>query len=131
MCHLVLAMPIISLPIFYFLPLQAAAQIYSVIFMISLAVYYATAKAMLKPVITGLEAMMGDFAEALEDLRPAGKIKYRNEIWDAYSKTGASKGEVVRIVGFDGIKAVVENNISKDSGKEAAASIWCKLYTRR
>ncbi len=49
-------------------------------------------------VVTGVEAMIGDTGEVLDQLDPSGTIRIQGEIWSAESLGGSiSKGEKVRV----------------------------------
>jgi membrane-bound serine protease (ClpP class) len=51
----------------------------------------------LKP-FTGIEAMIGETAEAFEELNPTGRVRIHGEFWNAESLSGLiNKGEKVRV----------------------------------
>jgi len=57
---------------------------------------------------TGVEALVGQRAEAIGPCEPRGKVRVRGEIWDAVCEHGAGLGEEVRIVAVDGLTLTVE-----------------------
>lgn len=66
-------------------------------------------KAQQNKVVTGIEGMVGDIAETLEILSPAGTVKVQGEIWNAESLTGTiKKGEKVRIKEMKNMRLFVE-----------------------
>jgi len=110
MCHLILLLPLFALPVFWILPLPTAFPSYMVILGISLFLYFKIFKAMMLPVRTGQEAMLGKTAVVIKDINPEGKVQYANEIWDAIGRgTPFFKGEHVRINKVSGLRVVVES----------------------
>lgn len=63
MCHIILLLPIISLVLFWILPLAYALPLYLVVLVASILVYFAMMKAMKRPVTTGKEGLIGEIAE--------------------------------------------------------------------
>jgi len=56
----------------------------------------------------GAEALIGQDVEVRDALRPAGRVRIKGELWDARCDAGADAGEIVRVVGIDGLTLVVE-----------------------
>jgi membrane-bound serine protease (ClpP class) len=59
-------------------------------------------------VVTGVQAMIGERAEVLEDFNGKGRIRYGGELWNARSSTALQTGQVVRITRVDGLTLWVE-----------------------
>ena len=57
---------------------------------------------------TGAEGMVGRPAEVLQDCSPDGRVRVGGEIWRARSEAPVARGEMVRIVGLDGLTLLVE-----------------------
>lgn len=57
MCHILLFLPFLALPIFWLAPLSFAIPIYGFIFIISILIYWFAYRAMRLPVVTGSEAL--------------------------------------------------------------------------
>jgi membrane-bound serine protease (ClpP class) len=53
----------------------------------------------------GAEGMIGERAEVIESCAPAGRVKFRGEIWAAAAVDGGTYavGDRVRVVGVDGL----------------------------
>jgi len=66
---------------------------------------------------TGVEGMTNGEAVVVEDIDPEGKVRFRNELWAATAEGKRfSKGQRVRIYGFQGLKVIVgENKLSLPS----------------
>jgi membrane-bound ClpP family serine protease len=110
MCHIILASPVLALPLFIFLPLDTSLPVYLAVVLVSGLVYFKVAAAMKSKIQTGLEGMKGEEAVVVEDLKPEGKVRFGNEIWTA-TALGEKfiKGKTVRIFGFQGLELVVGN----------------------
>lgn len=108
MCHIIFALPVLALPLFYFLPLEWALPFYIFILILSFGLYYLVYDAMRRPVVIGKEAMVGSVGEALTDIMRTGKIRYKNELWSAESKDSIKKGESVRILDYKWGTLIVE-----------------------
>ncbi len=111
MCHLVLLMPVIALPLFWLMPLSLAAPLYAVIALVSGLLYWRIAKSMVKPIATGAESLVGTSAEVISRLSPNNTTKYMvkvgGELWTARSDNRLQPGEKVNVTSVDGIRLVV------------------------
>jgi len=70
-------------------------------------VYLATGS-MRRPVVTGLQAMVGEQAEVVEDFSGKGRVRYGGELWNARSNSPLHAGQTVRIVKVEGLTLWVE-----------------------
>jgi len=103
MCHLVLFLPVIALPVFWMFPYSTAMTIYLVIMGISLLLYFLIFKAMMMKPRVGIEAMLGKTGVVIKDIAPEGKIQYATEIWNAIADgKNFSAGEKLLFTGFGG-----------------------------
>jgi membrane protein implicated in regulation of membrane protease activity len=110
MCHIFLALPVLALPLFFFLPLETALPIYLIILFVSGFLYYKIGAAMQAKVKTGKEEMIGEEAVVIKDINPEGKVTVWSEIWSATGNAKGKqfrKGEKVKICDFYGLTAVV------------------------
>jgi membrane-bound serine protease (ClpP class) len=57
---------------------------------------------------SGMEGIVGETGEALEDLAPEGKIFVHGEIWNARSSQNVTKGDSVRVTAAEGMMLSVE-----------------------
>jgi len=117
MCHLLLLMPVIALPIFWLAPLNVAIPIYAVIVLISGVLYWLIVKSMRKTPLVGAESLPGTEAEVVSKLSPGHTAQYlvrsQGELWRARSADVLEPGETVRIAALRGISLVVER---RDNG---------------
>ena len=112
MCHLVLLMPVIALPIFLFMPIGQALPFYLVIVAISAFLYWLMVKAMRRRVETGAECLIGAKAEVVSKLRPLDHAQYivrsQGELWTANCSENLEPGETVSIASVNGVRLVIE-----------------------
>jgi membrane-bound serine protease (ClpP class) len=88
------------------LPLIAA--IATVGGLIVLGIAYIAARSMRRPVVTGVQGMIGDNAEVLQGFTGTGRVRYRGELWNAHSDTELGTGQIARIVKVEGLTLWVE-----------------------
>ncbi len=127
MCHLILLMPVVALPIFWLMPLNMAIPIYIIISLIAGFLYWLIAKSMGKQPETGSESLIGAAGEVISKLGPENHAKYlvrsQGELWSANSPDLLQTGETVSIEAVDGIRLVVRRNGNRvASTKEAVRS---------
>lgn len=112
MCHLLLLMPVVGLPVFWLVPLSFAIPAYIVIVLISGVLYWLIAISMRKRPETGAESLPGTEAEVVSKLSPGHGAQYlvrsQGELWSARSADVLELGETVRIAALRGISLVVE-----------------------
>jgi len=114
MCHLILLMPVLGLPLFWLLPLGYALPINFVMWLISVFLYWLIRKAMRKPIQDGFQSLVGTQAEVVSKRALTHSAKYlvrakgEGELWSAYSADALEIGEQVNIVAVKGIGVVVE-----------------------
>lgn len=108
LCHLPLFMPAFGLALFLFLPFNLALPSYLIIVALSIVLYFKTIEAMRLPVKVGQEEMIGSIGKVVADINPEGKIVYKNELWSAISREMLCRGSRAKIIGFEGMKAVVQ-----------------------
>jgi membrane-bound serine protease (ClpP class) len=90
------------------LPLIAA--IATVGGLVVVAIAYVAARSMRRPVVTGVQGMIGDDAEVLQDFTGtgSGRVRYRGELWNARSSVGLQAGQMARIVKVEGLTLWLE-----------------------
>lgn len=112
MCHLILFMPLLGLPLFWLLPLSYALPSYVVIVLISVFLYWLITRAMRRPIQDGFQSLIGTEAEVESKSAPGHSAQYlvrsQGELWSAYSTDNLQPGEPVNIVAVKGIALVVE-----------------------
>jgi membrane-bound serine protease (ClpP class) len=61
-----------------------------------------------RPVVSGREAMLVEFAEAVEAFDRQGPVRVHGELWHAVTQTPVQAGERLRIIKVDGLTLEVE-----------------------
>jgi membrane-bound serine protease (ClpP class) len=61
-----------------------------------------------RPVVTGVQAMVGENAEVLEAFNGIGRVRYGGEIWNAHAPSPLQTGQIVRITQVEGLTLWVE-----------------------
>jgi membrane-bound serine protease (ClpP class) len=88
------------------------ALIYSTVVVVSgffLFVIGMGIKAQIRKPVMGVESMLGEIAEVIDNLRPEGKVIFKGEIWNAISQSGSlGKGEKVRVKAVRDLHLLVE-----------------------
>ncbi len=112
MCHLILLMPVLGLPLFWLLPPGYALPINIALWLISAFLYRLIHRAMMKPIQDGFRSLIGTEAEVVSKRAPTYSAKYlvraQGELWSAYSADVFEIGEQVNIVAVRGIAVVIE-----------------------
>jgi membrane-bound serine protease (ClpP class) len=72
----------------------------SLVFMTAI---WLAARARRRPVVTGVEELVGHLAVAEHDFHGRGHVRIRGEIWQAESTTPARRGQSLRVLALDGL----------------------------
>jgi membrane-bound serine protease (ClpP class) len=88
------------------LPLIAAIATVGGLVIVGIA--YVAARSIHRPIVTGVQGMIGDNAEVLHDFAGTGRVRYRGELWSAHSDTELHAGQMARIVKVEGLTLWVE-----------------------
>lgn len=99
-CHLLLAMPLIGLGLFFVLPFSTALLLYLIVVALSLLLYVKIVEAMRAPITTGAEALVGQIVMTEAD----GSLYWKGEWWTARPAFPKCR---VRIIGIQGLAAQV------------------------
>ena len=106
---IIMVLPLAALVLFYYLPLGTAVEIYIPVLIVAGYCYIVMFKTMRARAQTGLEAMIGREALAIEDIDAEGKILFNDEIWEATARGAKiAEGEQVKILDAEGLVLVVE-----------------------
>lgn len=96
MCHLILMLPVVALPVFWLLPMGIAAPVYGAASALAGVVYYFTWETGRRPVSIGRERLVGMTARVLET-EPALRVELDGEAWRARSADALAAGDFVRV----------------------------------
>jgi membrane-bound serine protease (ClpP class) len=76
--------------------------------LVIVAMTWVASRSLRRPVVTGVQTMVGANAEVLDTFTGKGKIRYGGEIWNALSSSAVRAGQIVRITRVDGLTVWVE-----------------------
>ena len=103
MCHLILMLPVLGLPVFWLLPLSESLPIYGVILALSILVYVYVMRAMRHPVETGAEEILHSTGKVIEVGAKDIGVRVHSEMWRAVSAEKLKLGDLVEVIGMDGL----------------------------
>jgi membrane-bound serine protease (ClpP class) len=69
---------------------------------------YFAAHSIRRPVVTGVQGMIGDHAQVVDGFPGKGRVRYRGELWNARSDAQLRPGDMARIVRVEGLTLWVE-----------------------
>ena len=111
MCHVILMMPVLALPLFWVLPASQAVPVYSIIAVISGLIYWRISVFHGGRPQTGPESLIGTKAEVVSQREPGNEGRYlvrsRGELWSATSSDSLKPGDTVAIAAVVGIRLTV------------------------
>jgi len=81
----------------------AVTSVILLVFVVGMAI-----KARQRPVVSGVEELIGSEALVMEDFEQQGKVNIHSENWSAHCDTPLQKGQQVRVIGIDGLTLHVE-----------------------
>jgi len=76
--------------------------------LIIVGIVYIAARSMRRPVVTGVQGMIGDNAEVIQSFTGVGRVRYRGELWKARTSSELQAGQMARIVKVEGLTLWVE-----------------------
>lgn len=106
MCHLILLLPVVALPVFWLLPLGLAAPVYGTAVGLAGIVYYYAWDTGRRPARIGRERLQGAEGEVLTT-RPLLRVRVHSEIWQARSDDNLSPGDTVQVDRLEGLTLFV------------------------
>lgn len=107
-CHLLLLLPVAGLGLFFVLPWPVALALNALLTAIAVGIAVPAVQALRRPALTGMEAMVGQVAEAATEIEREGLVRHGGELWTATADGHRiSKGARVSIVGVQGTKLAV------------------------
>jgi len=108
MCHLVLLLPIIALPVFWLWSWPIAVSVYVVVLIISGWTYIYAAFAMHRPVVSGVEHTLHSRGVVVDDTPDGLRVRVNSEYWPATCDRPLHTGDAIRVVGREGLTLLVE-----------------------
>lgn len=118
MCHLVLLLPVLALPLFWWLPPLEALPAYAVVLILSGWIYYYIMAALRRPVQIGPERLLQQ-GGIVEFTTPSLRVRVDGDSWSAESRETLAAGDAVVVEAVEGLKLVVRK--AGAQGHEAQA----------
>jgi membrane-bound ClpP family serine protease len=120
MCHLILVMPMVALPVLWLLPLGEGLPLYLAVLLVTGAVYWLAIKAMRAPVVSGKQTVLRRRGSVRSADGNRGSVWVASELWSAESRdTPLAVGDAIEVVGIDGLRLIVRK-INPVDGDRAA-----------
>jgi membrane protein implicated in regulation of membrane protease activity len=110
---ILMLLPLIALPVFWYLPLPQAIAIYAIAVLISGVMHWIMHSSMKRPVVTGAESLIGRDAEVVSrsnQYRTSYQVRVKHELWSADSEEELECGETVVITAVKGNRLVVKRS---------------------
>jgi inner membrane protein len=108
MCHFLLFLPVVALPVFWLLPLPIALPVYALALGITLWIYALAIGTTRRPVMTGAEGMIGERGRVVRIEGRAATVEIHGELWSAEAAVDPlTVGEAARVVGMTGLRLKV------------------------
>lgn len=105
MCHLLLLLPVLALPLFWVLPLGIALPLYAAAAGISLAVYAVALKAWKTPVVNGTQVLLGVTGHVVRVGERDVTLWVGSELWSAdVDGEPLALGDEAVVVAFDRLR---------------------------
>jgi len=102
MCHLLLALPLLALPLFWIFPLALALPAYGAVAGLSAVIYWYAIQAMNRPIRNGTEGMIGEIGEVIAASGEGCIVQIHNELWHAVSpEAPLFAGDCLEVVGVE------------------------------
>jgi membrane protein implicated in regulation of membrane protease activity len=124
MCHVILLLPLLALPIFWFAPLSIAVPAYAAVLILSGWIYLLAIRAMHRPVQTGLEALLHSRGEVLAKADGLFRVRVHSEVWNAESEDTLRPGDSVEVVAIEELRLRVRR--IGETGGDPARGIICQ-----
>lgn len=117
MCHLLLiGLPLVGLSVFWFLPLPVALPAYLVIAAVTAAFYWYLYKGNSRPAMTGVDEMRRAVGKVLSADGRLASVWIHSELWSANYEGELSEGELVQVIGMEGLRLRVRKLVRSSAG---------------
>ncbi|HKK07050.1 MAG TPA: NfeD family protein [Gammaproteobacteria bacterium] len=120
MCHLILLLPIIALPVFWLWSWPIAVSVYAAVLLFSGWTYMYAMFAMRRPVVTGVEYTLHSRGVVVDDAPEGLRVRVNSEYWPAECDRPLHTGDAIRVVGREGLTLIVEPLSAPDAPNAAA-----------
>lgn len=109
---ILMLLPLIAIPVFWYLPLVQAIPLYLICFLLSVWMFWLMRRNKRYRIVTGRKGLIGQEAEVVSKSTTGGKAEYtmhvEGELWNARSSDRLQPGEKTTIIGVEGNRLLVE-----------------------
>lgn len=116
MCHLILLLPLIALPVFWVWPLSWAVPTYALALLISGSTYYYAMAAMHRDISAGRESLAQARGKVVARSGAKLSVRVQGELWAASSDQDLNPGDAVEVIRVTGLTLKVQRRRSASSG---------------
>jgi len=118
MCHLILLMPIVALPVLWLLPLGEGIAVSTVVALVAGTVYWFAVKAMRVPIMSGIGTLLRNRGQVRAAEGRRGSVWIASELWSAESRDEPlAVGDAVEVVGVEGLRLIVRKVNTADRAR--------------
>jgi len=108
MCHVLLLLPFLALPVFWLWPASIALPVYGVAALVSGLLYWYLLKSARMPKLNGAEAMLGARGRVVDRQERGVALFLHGELWQADADGEAlAVGDEAVVVGIKGLRLQV------------------------
>ena len=112
MCHLLLLLPVLALPVFWLLPLYDAGSLYAVVVAVSVFVYLFVWKAWRTPPANGTQNLIGTTGRVVRVGPHNVTLQLGGELWTAdVQGTPLCVGERALVVAINGLRLTARSAV--------------------
>lgn len=108
MCHVLLILPLLALPVFWFWPLTIALPVYGAAVGLAAVTYWCAVRAMRQPRQNGAEGLIRDTGQVVASELGEVRVQIRSELWEAVSTVPLQQGDRVKVVSAEGTRLRVQ-----------------------
>jgi membrane protein implicated in regulation of membrane protease activity len=116
---IVMLLPILAIPVFWFLPLEEAIPLYIVCCLLSGSMFWIMRNNMKRPVKTGPESIAGKETRVISrsdsNMIMPYQVRIGGEIWEASSQDSLEAGETTVVVAVEGNKLIIKRRDNKQA----------------
>ena len=126
MCHLILALPLLALPVLWLLPPGAAIPLYGATLALTVGLFVLAVAAMRKPVCTGAEALLHAVGTVRATQGRSLTVWVKSEFWSAKIGDGAiAVGDAVEVLAIDGLTLRVRKLARASASSQPTGATRC------
>jgi inner membrane protein len=124
MCHLLLLLPVLALPVFWLWPLSIAVPVFTVALVPSIAVYVLAMQTMRLPRLNGADGIVGRTGRVVRADRRGVTLQLGGEYWGADADDGNFEvGDRALVTGIDRLRLKVRKRAPVGASTEGAAGL--------